>query len=69
MKIAIKRVDHRVYQVSTNNRVFFVDGQNHEFDSKEWQLFEEDSSGDMVWIETYSTKRDAISGIVRIRLL
>jgi len=54
-----RHIAHRLYEVTINGRTFTIDGQNHEFNSREWQLFEEFDHG-MEWCETYPTKRDAL---------
>ena len=61
-----KRIYHRIYEVKLNDRTFHIDGQNHEYDSKEWQLFEVVPTyygEENVWVETYCTKKAAMDDI------
>jgi len=57
-----KRIAHRVYGVTYNGKTYEIDGQNHEYDSKEWELYEVNTI-DNIWIETYPTKREALQDI------
>jgi hypothetical protein len=63
MTTTTKRIAHRIYEFTHNGHTFQVDGQNHEFDSKEWQLmiFQD---GNYEWVDTYPTKRDAIDDAI-----
>lgn len=68
--MSTKKVAYKIYEITVNERTFHIDGQNHEFDSREWQVFELINSTceysdlpDMEWIETYRTKSDAIKDI------
>lgn len=54
-----KRIGHKVYAMTHKGISYEIDGQNHEFDSKEWQLFVHTTNG-LEWYETLPTKRDAI---------
>ena len=50
---------YRVYEVKVAGLTFEIDGQNHEGESNEWELFE--TSGDKSeWWDTFPTKRDAL---------
>jgi len=62
MKLTSTKLYHRIYKVEHNGRTFEIDGQNHEYGSKEWELFEV-VGGENVWIETYPTKKDALADI------
>jgi len=55
-----KRIGHKLYQFEVEGQTFQVDGQNHEFDSREWQLFIL-QDGEFEWVQTYPTKRDAVA--------
>ena len=65
MKIVTTKKYWRIWSVTVNGRTFEIDGQNHEFTSREWQLFEV-IDGDNVWLFTFDTKRDAVEEIERI---
>ena len=65
-----KRIAWRIYELTLKGRTFQIDGQNHEGQSNEWELFEAVDSQygslpDMVWIETYLTKKEALEDIAR----
>ena len=60
--IKTKRVAHRIYEFQIGGNTYQVDGQNHEFNSREWQLFVLDN-GEFEWHATYPTKREAIEDI------
>lgn len=80
-KIKTKRIHHRIYAVQIGTKVYEVDGQVHEYGSKEWQLFEYDLTrhtgtgvldfdqyhhGERHWIETYPTKGDALDDLAEM---
>lgn len=65
--IKSKRIAHRIYEAWHNGVRFEIDGQNHEFDSKEWELFVYDGDS-ALWVETYPTKREALADIERIEI-
>ena len=60
-----KRTSHRIYETTYKGKTYAIDGQNHEFDSKEWQLFltGADAQFEYEWIDTYPTKKDALEAI------
>ena len=61
-----KRVAHRIYQTTYNGRTYEIDGQNREDSSKEWDLY--DTTGvSPIWIDTYTTKREALADIPTLK--
>jgi hypothetical protein len=65
-----KRIYHRIYRVESLGHVFEIDGQNREYDTKEWELYALVDNGygtqDREWIETYPTKKAALADIPNI---
>lgn len=61
----------RIWEVKVDGRTFEIDGQNHEHDSREWQVFElvetpgiPGLSGPGIereWCDTVATKRDGLA--------
>ena len=66
MKLTSKRIGYKLYEVELDGVRYEVDGQNHEFDSREWQIFEEDKDGSMEWVSTEPTKKVALLELARI---
>lgn len=66
MNISSKRIGPRLYQVRYNGKSFEIDGQIHEHDTGEWQLFNitDGPASDLNWIETYPTKKAAMAEIL-----
>ena len=58
-----KRIAPRVYEVVVNGDVYHIDGQNHQHDSREWQVFLV-APTENEWCETYPTKRDALEHLL-----
>ena len=65
MKIVTTKKYWRIWSVTVNGRTFEIDGQNHEFTSREWQLFEV-INDEHIWCSTLPTKRNAIEVIEEI---
>tara|TARA_R110000737_G_scaffold268360_1_gene275825 strand:+ start:1328 stop:1552 length:225 start_codon:yes stop_codon:yes gene_type:complete len=64
MNTATKNIGHKRWEFKNAGKVFIIDGSNHEFDSREWQLFIQVQGAWGVedeWIETFETKRDAVN--------
>lgn len=62
-KAKTKKTAYKVYEMIHKGVTYEIDGQNHELDSKEWQVFEVTSNG-RDWWETLPTKRDAIEYVL-----
>jgi len=60
--LTTKRIAHRVYATTHKGINYEIDGQNHEFDSKEWQVFAHTPNG-LEWCDTLPTKSIALSYI------
>jgi len=64
----------RIWEVNVNGRKFEIDGQNRFEDTKEWEVLEvTETEGwskktieEREWIDTVSTKREALELIDRI---
>ena len=60
-----KRIAHRIYEITAFGFTFQIDGQNHEGESNEWELFIIEGN-ENTWCDTYPTKKDALNDIERV---
>ncbi len=61
-----KRIAHKIYQVSFDDSLYEVDGQNHEGTSNEWELFQVNGY-EREWCFTFDTKKEAISYLTTLK--
>ena len=61
-------IGHKVYTASNEQNTYEIDGSHHEHTSKEWELYiiEQGAFGkERVWVDTFNTKREAVSYIAK----
>ena len=59
-----KKLGHKVYTANDGKNTYHIDGYHHENTSKEWELYIIER-GERVWVDTFSTKREAVSYIAK----